>query len=117
MFGTTSASHAGVSGWISPGSGSTGRASGTSRSLSVVERVLAHDDDDLRLDDRELLDDARDARRVGERRVGHRALHAERPVDGERVDRQALERLHQRRARAPVERDALLDLRRDAART
>ena len=59
------------------------------RDVEVVEhgeRVLAHHDDDLRLDDRELLDDARDARRVGQRRVADRALHAQRPVDGERVD-------------------------------
>src|SRR6185312_7449798 len=53
-----------------------------------------------------------DACRVGQRGVRQRALHAQRPVDGERVDPQALERLHQRRAGAPVEGDALLDLRR-----
>ena len=55
---------------------------------------------------------ARDARGLRQRRVGDRALHAQRPVDGQRVDVQPLERLHQRGAGAAVERDALLDLRR-----
>ena len=50
-------------------------------------------------------------------RVADRALHAQRPVDGERVDVQALERLHQRGAGAAVEGDALLDLGGPAART
>ena len=50
-------------------------------------------------------------RQVG---VAHRALHAQRPVDRQRVDAEALEALHQRAAAAPVEGDALLDLRRAA---
>jgi hypothetical protein len=54
---------------------------------------------------------------VGERGVGDRALDEQRAVDGERVDLQAAQRLHQRAARAAVEGDALLDLRRAAART
>ena len=39
----------GVSCWISPSLGSSGRASGMSSSLSAVERLGAHHDDDLRL--------------------------------------------------------------------
>src|SRR3712207_7525621 len=38
-------------------------------------------------------------------------FHAQRPVHGERVDVQPPQRLHQRRPGAPVEGDALLDLR------
>ena len=95
----------------------TGRASGTSRSLRTASASSPMTTTILRLHDRELLDHARDAGRVGERRVADRALHAQRPVDGERVDPQALERLHQRGARAAVEGDALLDLARRAART
>ena len=110
MSGVTSASIDGVSCWISPGrSDRLGE-----RQLELVERVervLAHHDDDARLDDRDLLGHARDARRVGERAVADGALHAERPVDGERVDVQAPERLAQRGAGAAVEGDALLDLR------
>ena len=75
------------------------------------ERVVAHDHDDLGLHDRDLLDQARDALGRGERGVGDRALHAQRPVDGERVDVEPPQRLHQRGAGAAVERDALLDLR------
>ncbi len=78
--------------------------------LEREERVVAHRHDDLRGDDRDLLGDPREARRVGERGVGDRALHEQRAVDRERVDLEAPQRLHQRAAGAPVEGDALLDL-------
>jgi hypothetical protein len=63
------------------------------------------------LDDRNLLHQPADA--LGRRQlgIGERALHAQRPVDGEGVDAQPLEALHQSIAGAPVESDALLDLR------
>ena len=92
----------------SSGSGSgSRRASARARgraapraSFSVSSAPLAHDDDAARLDDRDLLDDPLDALAGRQRRVGDRALHAQRPVDGERVDPEPLEALHQRVARS-----------------
>ena len=72
------------------------------------ERVLAHDDDELRLDDVQLADEERP--RLVVALVGE--LEAVRPVDRHRVDVQPLQRLEDRLAGAPEEGDALLDLRR-----
>ena len=83
------------------------------RDVKLVQRCQClgpHDHDDPRLHDRDLRNDARDALRVGHRGVGQRALHAQRPVNGQRIDRQPLEGLHQRATRASVEGNALLDL-------
>src|SRR5215207_1231016 len=84
------------------------------RNVELVERLerpLPHDDHAARLHDRELLDHPLDALAGGEGRVRHRALHAQRPVDRQRVDTEPLEALHQRVAGAPVEGHPLLDLR------
>ena len=82
------------------------------RELEVVqerERVLAHDDDELRLDDVQLPGQPPACLLV----VGaFRELDAVRPVDRHRVDVQPLERLQHRLARPAEERDALLHLRR-----
>ena len=48
--------------------GATSRASGSCELVEHVERVRAHHHDDLRLHDRDLLDQPRDALRRGERR-------------------------------------------------
>ena len=85
------------------------------RELEVVqecERVLAHHDDELRLDDVQLARQPA-ARLVVGGAVGE--LDAVRPVDGHRVDAQPLERLEHRLPGAPEERDALLRLGRAAA--
>ena len=87
------------------------RASGIAELVDHGQRVLAHHHDDLGLHDRQLLDQPADAAGVRHRRIGDRALDAQGPVDRQRIDRQALERLHQRVAGAAVEGDALLDLR------
>ena len=86
MFGVYSASIDGVRVWTSPG---VGAHLARQRQLELVEhleRLRAHDHDDLRLHDRDLLDQPRDALGRRERGVGDRALHAQRAVDGERVD-------------------------------
>ena len=111
MSGTTSACTVGVNCWSSP-SFVLDRL--RERELEVVqerERVLAHHDDQLRLDDVQL------ARQPAARLVVGGAageLDAVRAVDGHRVDAQPLERLEDRLPRAPVERDALLCLGRRA---
>ena len=66
MLGTYRPWIDGVSRWISPGVSSSSRASGMSSSLIVCRR-RPHHDDDLRLHDRELLDDPGHAPRVGHR--------------------------------------------------
>jgi hypothetical protein len=76
-----------------------------------AQRLHAHHHDHPGRHDRDLLDHPRHAGRVRQRGVRQRALHAQRPVHRQRIDRQALERLHQRAAGAAVEGDALLDLR------
>ena len=90
----------GVSGWISPGPRRDLLGQRQRELVERLERLRAHHDHDPRLHDRDLLDEPRDALRRGERRVRHRALDAQRPVDGERVDLEPLERLHQRGARS-----------------
>src|SRR5206468_1584779 len=83
---------------------------GRERELERVqerERVLAHDDDELRLDDVQLANEEGAGLLVGL----VRELEAVRPVHGQRVDVQPLERLEDRLARASEERDALLHLR------
>ena len=85
------------------------------RELHRVEerdRRLAHDDDQLRLHDVQLAEEK--GPRLLLVAVGE--LQAVRPVDRHRVDAQPLQRLEQRVAGAAVERDALLQLRRRAAR-
>ena len=111
MFGVTSTSIDGVSCWITPGSQATGLAQ---RQLEVVQRRRSASSPITTMIRGWTIAissvDAREADRVGQRAVADRALHAERAVDGERVDAEAAERLAQRGAGAAVERDALLDL-------
>src|SRR4029077_5136117 len=76
------------------------------RDLEVVEYAqggLAHDDDDLRLHNRDLFDHTVHAGLGGEVGLRNGALDAEGPVDDERVDAEPLEALHQRVAGATVE--------------
>ena len=79
-----------------------------SRYLTKGDGPLAHRDEELRADDVELAEEERPRLVL----VAVRELEAVRPVYGHRVDAQALERLQDRLARAAVERDALLHLRR-----
>ena len=108
MSGVTSPWIVGVNSCSSPCSGSSSRASGNSHRVEELARRLAHHDDELRLDDVQL------AREEGARLVlvAVGELEAVRPVDGERVDAQPLQRLEERVAGASVERDSLLQLRR-----
>src|SRR6476646_6257432 len=84
---------------------------GDAEAVEDAEGGFAHDDDDLRLHDRQLLDQAADALAGGEVGLGDRAFDAEGAVDAERVDAEAFEAFHQRVAGAAVEGDPLLDLR------
>ena len=98
--GRTRASIVGVKAWISPSRCSIGRESGTWRPLRIAQAGLAHDDDDLRLHDRDLLDQPRHAllrRQVG---LGDRAFGAERAVDDQRVDPQPFEAISSARCRS-----------------
>ena len=95
----TSASIDGVSVCTSPGRSSTVAGERQRELVERVERLGAHDHDDLGLDDRDLLDQPREALGRRQRGVGHRALHAQRAVDGQRVDVEPPQRLHQRRCR------------------
>ena len=108
MSGTTSASIVGVKRWISPSRGSTVIRQREVELVQEAQRVVSHRDDQLRLHDVQLAREHR-ARLL---RLLARELEAVRPVDGERVDVQALERLDDRLAGATVERHALLRLRR-----
>jgi hypothetical protein len=110
MSGTKRASIVGVSCWISPSAGDSW--CGHVHLVQRRQRLGAHDDDDLGLHDRQLLDHTGDAGEVGQRDVAQRTLYAQRSVDRQRVDLQALQGLHDRATGAAVEGDALLDLRR-----
>src|SRR6476646_19879 len=84
---------------------------GDAEPVEDAQRRLAHHHDDLRLHDRQLLDQARHALAGGEVGLRDRAFDAEGAVDDERVDPEAFEAFHQRVAGAAVEGDPLLDLR------
>ena len=108
MSGTTSASIVGVNRWSSPEPRLDVIAQREVELVEEAQRVVAHRDDQLRLHDVQLAREHR-ARLL---RLLSGELEAVRPVDGERVDVQPLERLDDRLAGAAVERDALLRLRR-----
>ena len=108
MSGTTSASIVGVKRWSSPAVSLDAPASGKSSPFRNSSAVLAHHDDELRLDDVQLARQQRPRLLL----VLAGELEAVRAVDRHRVDVQPLERLEDRLARAAVERDALLHLRR-----
>src|SRR5436305_5878644 len=82
---------------------------GNAEAVEDAQGGLAHDDDDLRLHNRHLLDQAADA--LPRRQVGlrGRALDAKGAVDDEGVDPEPFEAFHQRVARAAVKGDPLLD--------
>ena len=107
--GVTSASIVGVNRWSTPSAaGSSGSDEREAKLVHELDRALAHDDHELRLDDVDLACQPRGC----VSRILRPELEAVRPVDGERVDVQALERLQHRLSRAAEERHALLDLRR-----
>ena len=112
MFGVYSASIDGVSVWTSPGVASTSRASGSSSSLSTSSAsgpmTTTIFGCTIAISSTSRATHSGAASAVS----AHRALHAQRAVDGERIDVEPLERLHQRGPRATVEGDALFDLRR-----
>ena len=82
MSGTTSASIVGVKRWSSPSVASIGRAKRELERVQELERVLAHDDDELRLDDPKLAP-SHFRRRLD---VAAGELDAVRPEHLERVD-------------------------------
>ena len=106
MSGTTSASTVAVKRWRPSAAGSTGSESGKLERVRELDRRLAHQHEELRLDDVQLLRQPR----PGLLRILAGELEAVRPVHGHRVDPQALQRLQQRLARPSVERNALLHL-------
>ena len=109
MSGVTRAWIVGVNRWIAPSaSGSRRSESGKLQIVDERGRPLAHDDDELRLDDVQL---ARQPRR-GVGGILRSELEAVRAVYGHRVDVQALQGLQHGLTGAAEERDALLDLRR-----
>ena len=108
MSGTTRASIVGVKRWTSPQPRLDGIRERKVQLVQETQRVVSHRDDQLRLDDVQLAREHR-ARLL---RLLSGELEAVRAVDRERVDVQALQRLDDRLAGAPVERHALLRLRR-----
>ena len=106
MSGTASASIVGVKRCSSPRVAATGCDSGKRDPVQELERVFAHDDDELRLDDPQL---AREPI-AREPEVAAGELDRVRAVDLHRVDVQALQRLDQRIAGTTVEGDTLLEL-------
>ena len=77
------------------------------------DRLVAHSDDELRLDDVELPGQPA----AGRGGILGAELEAVGAVDGERVDREALQRLEERLTRPPEERDAFLRSRSGRAGT
>ncbi len=110
MSGVTSASIVGVKRCSTPvrAPASSGVGEREAKLVQELDRALAHDDDELGLDDVDLACQPR--RRV--RGILRPELEAVRPVDGERIDVQALQRLQDRLPRTAEERDTFLDLRR-----
>ena len=107
MSGTTSASTVAVKRCAPSADGSTSSESGKPSAVHEYDRLLAHQHEQLRLDDVQL------ARQPGRRLLEALAAELEtvRAVDRHRVDVQPLQRLLQRLAGAAEEGDALLDLR------
>ena len=112
MSGTNRASQLGVSFCTSPMSGFTSAAIGTGSAFSSSRASSPITTTMRGRHHGELVEHARAALRRRLVGVVHRALHEHGAVDGERIDAQPLEALHQRSARAAVEGHALLDLRR-----
>ena len=85
------------------------------RHLELVQRdesALSHQHHDAGLNDRDLLQNSRDAHIGCLICIRNGTFHAERSVNRQWIDVQSLEALHQGRPATPVERHAFLDLSR-----